>query len=170
MQHYPESKVILVVRSPESWYKSVQRTILPLVRLSRKFKDSMLPDHVKQVRALWLQSFIYKNEQQKAPMDVNEVYHLLFDAAAMRKMYMDHIEDVKRSVPADRLLVMTLGLDEWDPLCKFLGVQVPKDIPYPSSNSSDDFSNIFWSAMRHKKRTKKAAATYKTESRHSRRV
>ncbi|KAJ8653579.1 hypothetical protein O0I10_010726 [Lichtheimia ornata] len=167
MQHYPESRVILVVRSPESWYKSVQRTILPLVRLSRKFKDRMLPEHVKQVRALWLQSFIYKDEQQKVPMDVNEVYNFLFDPAAMRQMYMDHIEDVKRSVPAERLLVMTLGRDGWDPLCQFLGVPIPKDLPYPCSNSSDDFSDLFWSAMRHKKRTKKAATAYSIESRNN---
>ncbi|KAI7883572.1 hypothetical protein K492DRAFT_235361 [Lichtheimia hyalospora FSU 10163] len=168
MQYYPDSKVILVVRSPESWYKSVQRTILPLVRLSRKFKDRMLPDHVKQVRALWLQSFIYKNEQQKVPMDIQEVYRLLFDPVAMRQMYMDHIEDVKRTVPSERLLVMTLGHDGWDPLCQFLGVPVPKDLPYPCSNSSDDFSDIFWSAMRHKKRSKKAATANNNDSRNSR--
>ena len=42
-------------------------------------------------------------------------------------------EDVIKSVPADRLLVFDVK-EGWEPLCRFLGVEVPKDRPFPRVN------------------------------------
>jgi hypothetical protein len=50
--------------------------------------------------------------------------------------YHKHIEEVKRVVPAERLLVYKVT-EGWGPLCAFLGVPVP-DVPFPRSNSSED--------------------------------
>jgi hypothetical protein len=65
----------------------------------------------------------------------------IHDQEFMCKLFNDHNDKVKRTIPADRLLVYELG-SGWEPLCKFLGKDVP-DEPYPSTNSSDDFGNRF---------------------------
>ncbi len=61
------------------------------------------------------------------------------DEKAIQKLFTDHIEEVKRHVPSDRLLVMELG-EGWDRLCQFLGKEVPK-VPYPKTNAVDFFQD-----------------------------
>ena len=46
--------------------------------------------------------------------------------------------DVQSAFTQDRLLAYNLG-DGWEPLCQFLGKQVP-DLPDPRSNSAEEFS------------------------------
>ncbi len=48
-----------------------------------------------------------------------------------------HNEAVKRTVPADKLLVYEVG-QGWEPLCEFLEVPVP-DTPFPRSNDRQAF-------------------------------
>ncbi|KAG1240616.1 hypothetical protein G6F68_017486 [Rhizopus microsporus] len=61
------------------------------------------------------------------------------DEKAIQKSFTDHIEEVKRHVPSDRLLVMELG-EGWDRLCQFLGKEVHK-VPYPKTNSTASFQD-----------------------------
>ena len=138
MERYPESKVVLSVRSAESWYKSIQKTILPLVQL--RHMGNVMPERVRQVRETWFGTFVRGHK-----MGLNDV-SILFDRKKMMQMYNEHIEEVKRTVPADRLLIMSLG-DGWEPLCSFLGKPIPKQ-SYPVSNTGGDFSSIFWTAMK----------------------
>ena len=44
------------------------------------------------------------------------------------------------SIDADRLLVFEVS-QGWEPLCKFLGVPVPKG-PFPRSNNREEFWDI----------------------------
>lgn len=44
-----------------------------------------------------------------------------------------HEAKVRSLVPKDQLLEMDLS-EGWEPLCKFLGVPVPKDTPFPRAN------------------------------------
>ncbi|KAI9251867.1 P-loop containing nucleoside triphosphate hydrolase protein [Phascolomyces articulosus] len=138
MERYPESKVILSIRTAESWYKSIQKTILPLVQL--RHMGNVMPERVRQVRETWFGTFVRGHK-----LDLNDV-SILFDRKRMMQMYNEHIEEVKRTVPADRLLIMSLG-DGWEPLCSFLGKPIPKQ-SYPVSNTGGDFSSIFWTAMK----------------------
>ena len=46
--------------------------------------------------------------------------------------YNKHIEDVKATVPPDKLLIFSVD-QGWEPLCKFLGVDVPAT-PFPNVN------------------------------------
>ena len=43
-------------------------------------------------------------------------------------------EQVKREIPADRLLVFEVK-DGWEPLCQFLGLPVPQE-PFPNVNDT----------------------------------
>ena len=49
----------------------------------------------------------------------------------------NHIDDVKRAIPKERLLIFE-SKDGWEPLCKFLGKEVPNS-PYPRSNQKENF-------------------------------
>jgi len=53
------------------------------------------------------------------------------------RAFKDHEEEVKRTVPPDRLLVYSVK-EGWEPLCAFLGVPVP-DEPFPRVNDTNDF-------------------------------
>jgi hypothetical protein len=49
-------------------------------------------------------------------------------------VFEQHVEEVKRVVPPERLLVFE-ARQGWEPLCAFLGVAVPVDQPYPHRNN-----------------------------------
>jgi Sulfotransferase domain len=58
------------------------------------------------------------------------------DSAAATE-YLEHNQLVRKTCPPERLLEFKLG-SGWEPLCKFLGVEVP-DVPYPNINDKNMF-------------------------------
>ncbi len=62
------------------------------------------------------------------------------DKEFMEKVFDDHHEEAKRYVPADKLLVYDVT-EGWEPLCKFLGVEVPSE-PLPHTNKKEDFHEM----------------------------
>ena len=111
---YPEAKVILTYRSPESWWASVEKTLLPV------FRKSTDPD------SLGL-ALIARQVFGGRPDDRDHAV----------ATYEANVAAVKATVPAERLLIHNLG-DGWVPLCAHLGVAVP-DQPYPRVNNSNEF-------------------------------
>src|SRR5205814_5528363 len=65
----------------------------------------------------------------------------LDDAEWMKEKFTQWNDEVKRNVPAEKLLVYEVK-DGWEPLCKFLNVPVP-DVPFPKSNDSESFQKRF---------------------------
>ena len=61
----------------------------------------------------------------------------MHDRAFMTDFFRKHTERVIASVPPERLLVFNVA-DGWEPLCAFLGVDVPVT-PYPRENSTEQF-------------------------------
>ncbi len=59
------------------------------------------------------------------------------DRAHAISVYNAHVAKVKASLPSSRLLVFE-AKQGWEPLCKFLGVDMP-DEPYPRVNTTEDF-------------------------------
>jgi hypothetical protein len=53
------------------------------------------------------------------------------------KIFEDHIADVRRTVPAERLLVFEVA-QGWEPLCSFLGRPVPAE-DFPRLNDTAEF-------------------------------
>jgi hypothetical protein len=47
--------------------------------------------------------------------------------------YLRHVEEVKATVPEQRLLIYRVT-EGWEPLCRFLGTPVP-NIPFPHANA-----------------------------------
>ena len=59
------------------------------------------------------------------------------DKAYAIDVFNRHIEEVKRTVPPERLLVFDVK-QGWEPLCRFLGVPVPST-PFPRMNDTAEF-------------------------------
>lgn len=130
---YPESKVILTVRDPEKWYDSVYSTIFsfdpgPLLKLKMllKMPFSATARNLFQVillndKAIWEKYFEGKFK----------------DREYVIKKYLQHVEEVKQVIPADRLLVYEVK-DGWQPLCDFLNKEIPTNV-FPNSNKQEDF-------------------------------
>lgn len=134
MEVYPGAKVLLSVRDPEHWYESTSNTIYNIRRIttSSKFFDLVG----------WLNPRI----TSIARMVNNLIWEGTFDGRFEDKQYAigvfnRHNEEVKGRVPKDRLLVYEVK-EGWEPLCDFLGVEVPKT-PFPHLNDSDSFRKMF---------------------------
>ena len=122
--HYPEAKVILTTRTPESWYKSASDTIYALT--------TSIPGWMKTIPKV----------SRIGRMVQNTVWQRMFDGRFEDREYAmevfaRHEEEVKASIPADRLLVFH-PKEGWEPLCTFLGKPVP-DEPFPNVNDTAEF-------------------------------
>ena len=132
MDFYPDAKVLLSVRSAESWVESMQNTIADIW-----FGDSLM-HHAVQAR--------YKIDPEFAGwLDV--LYDMWVKAGIMVPSKADPqamAADMERwnqavidTVPADRLLVWN-PKDGWEPLCELLDLPVPSE-PVPNVNDTENF-------------------------------
>ncbi|KAI8061601.1 P-loop containing nucleoside triphosphate hydrolase protein [Gongronella butleri] len=133
MVKYPDAKVILTLRKPEDWFKSASKTTIKLFQTPAVQNPDTYHGRVRDALLLTrhaiLGGVIEKNPPEK-----------LEDATLMIDLFNKHNEDVIKSVPPERLLIMNLG-DGWDNLCQFLGKPIP-DVPYPTSNNSGQFNEF----------------------------
>jgi hypothetical protein len=126
LRRYPQAKVILTVRDPESWYESARRTIY-FVRgafpaWARLLSPRMRPFTRMLDRLIWIGMFQGRFEDKSVAIEV----------------FNRHNEQVQRTVPADRLLVYEVR-QGWAPLCAFLGVPAPEGKPFPHVNDTAEF-------------------------------
>lgn len=119
---YPEAKVIHTVRDPQRWYDSTYATIYQAKDLFPAWLLKTVP---------FLRGFI--DLQNKL------IWNSLFEGQfenrpRMIDIFQEYTEEVKRTVPPDRLLIFQVK-DGWQPLCQFLDVPVP-DVPFPHVNDT----------------------------------
>ena len=111
---FPDAKILLTVRSPESWYASMEKTIF------RSLKEST----------------------DRASVGVKLIAERVFggrldDRDHAISMYENNTAEVQAAFGPDRLLTYNVG-DGWESLCRFLDKPVP-DSPFPRSNSAEEF-------------------------------
>jgi hypothetical protein len=119
---YPESKVVLTVRDPDSWWTSTLSTIY-------RGRD-MFPRWMRRVVPLTGRYF-----------DMNEqlVWDGIFggrftDRDHAIAVYEQHARDVRTALSPERLLVFNVA-EGWGPLCEFLDVAEPLT-PFPRLNDA----------------------------------
>jgi hypothetical protein len=132
MDAYPQAKVLLSVREGEAWERSFRETIWTM-----SYGRSLMPllAHARaEVDPRWRRYLALVDRMFWGPQGTfaagSEPAQLIEQMAA-------HTEQVKRVVPAERLLVWEVG-EGWGPLCEFLGVDVPAE-PLPHANDRDTF-------------------------------
>jgi Sulfotransferase domain len=135
--HYPEAKIILTVRDPDRWYDSAASTIFRFRLRAERYPG-------KAISKVLGKALTLANPDLGVFMRMTEIIiwrGLLDGRFADRAYTIDvferHIEEVRKQLPADRLLVFNVA-EGWEPLCAFLGVPVP-DEPFPNANDSEEF-------------------------------
>ena len=116
-EYYPDAKVLLTVRSADSWYESMTNTILKTLKAST----------------------------DPASIGLKLIGEGVFggrldDRAHAIAVYEKNIADVQAAFTQKRLLTYHLG-EGWEPLCQFLGEPVP-NIPFPRSNPREQFGSM----------------------------
>jgi hypothetical protein len=132
---YPQAKVLLSVREPEQWERSMRETVWAvrhgesLIRLLSSAQAHIDPrwrGFLRMIdRLVWEGRGTFAAGHER-PQQLIE--------AMLR-----HNEEVKRNVPPERLLVWSVT-EGWEPLCEFLQLPVP-DEPFPHLNDRTEFLN-----------------------------
>lgn len=115
---FPDAKVLLLQRDPESWYESMYSTVYQVIMGPKGKSDPAL----QMVRRLFFEQYMAGRFDDR-------------DFAI--RIYQRYCEDVIQNVPRDRLLVYEVS-QGWAPLCDFLGYDVPNK-PFPTKNSRNEF-------------------------------
>ena len=135
---YPDAKVLLTDRDPARWWDSHTR----MFELSDEL-DRELTDEQRQ----WAEESGFARMQTALATVVYATFDgRVFDKAHCLRVFEQHHERVRRAVPAERLLVYRVQ-EGWEPLCRFLGVDVP-DEPFPRVNVGDNLQENIRTAMR----------------------
>ncbi|HYL59113.1 MAG TPA: sulfotransferase [Candidatus Acidoferrales bacterium] len=118
--HFPTAKVLLSVRDPEAWYKSMNDTIYQAMKRP-------VPDGLPE-------PFRLQNEMVQKAI-VKETFDNRFeDKAYAIEVFNRHNQAVRDAIEPARLLVFDVR-EGWVPLCRFLQVPVP-DEPFPRLNDT----------------------------------
>ncbi len=131
---YPDAKVLLSVRSGESWARSMQETIWAML-FAEDLIGHMTSAHcdvdpkydffINMCREMWLYGGIEGGLIPNGPKATAEQLASAHDR---------YNAEVIATIPAERLLVWK-PTDGWEPLCDFLEVPVPEE-PLPHINDT----------------------------------
>ncbi|MEO8375228.1 MAG: sulfotransferase family protein [Sphingomonas bacterium] len=120
---YPDARVIHSVRPEESWWRSFSVTIGKFLAI---YPGMDLPPHIR--------------DMSDTVMELIGVQTFAGDFGDKEKAlaaYRQREAEVRAAIPADRLLIFDVA-EGWEPLCRFLEVDMP-DTPFPRTNDRSDF-------------------------------
>jgi hypothetical protein len=122
----PDAKVILPIRSAESWWESYAATIMQFLQIVLQDPSHPAFSQTELCRKMIGEQCFGTHYQ---------------DREAAIAAYHRRTEDVRAHVAPDRLLEYQLG-SGWAPICEFLGVPIPART-FPRSNQRDEFFKNF---------------------------
>jgi hypothetical protein len=134
-ERYPDAKVLLSVRDPESWERSMRKTVWACY-----YGDSLiyhLCAAMRHVNPTWDAYIRMMTNLLWEDRGTLRGRHETADG--LIEGFNRHTEAVKEAIPAERLLVWQAS-DGWEPLCEFLEVDVP-DQPLPRVNDGAMFGD-----------------------------
>lgn len=125
MEAFPHARVVLNTRDPARWFQSWSSLWAAL---------DVANDPARVVRAHKFFPFIESLIRRG-------LFRGRIESESNIAVFNAHIEAVKSTVPADRLLVFRVD-QGWEPLCAFLGTDVP-DGPFPHANEGEGMLEKF---------------------------
>ena len=117
---FPSAKFVLTHRDPERWADSFAATIYQLLAGR---------DQAPQEMKAWLDMASNVIARTGFPPGL--------DRDQLIEAFMAHNDAVRKTIPADRLLVFEVK-QGWEPLCNFLDVAVPAE-EFPRTNHREEF-------------------------------
>jgi hypothetical protein len=127
MAAFPDAKVILTERDNAAvWWKSFRETIL---RMQTEWSGLL----VFSLPPMW--SF------RRMASEIRKFQERM-DGPIGPESYEAHNKRMREVVPKEKLLVFNVKKG-WEPLCAFLGVQVPEGVPFPRSNETAEMHRRF---------------------------
>ncbi|KAJ7064303.1 putative NAD dependent epimerase/dehydratase [Mycena amicta] len=131
---YPNALVILTTRDPDRWYTSLRATLIPMLSPS-PFSIFTRLACVLDPRGLG--RFIpFARRTLELVLGPEPLHALNKDKATATRRYTAYNDHIRRLVPTERLLEYEVGRDGWEPLCAFLGKDVPSGIEFPHRNDT----------------------------------
>jgi hypothetical protein len=124
---YPDAKIVLTTRDPDEWYDSLEATILKLMDQRGHIENPHLSGLVDMGYTL---------------IEIGEFNGRIRDRDYAISVFNKRSTDVQAAFPTSRLLTFDVR-EGWEPLCKFLGCEVPA-ISFPKLNSSKQFVEHEW--------------------------
>lgn len=135
---YPDAKILLTDRDPERWWDSHVEMFQFAAAFGRELTDE---------QRQWAEESGFARMQAALTTIAPAIFDgRMFDKAHCLQVFEQHYERVRRAMPAERLLVYRVQ-EGWEPLCRFLCVDVP-DEPFPRVNVGDDLLHNIRTAMR----------------------
>lgn len=130
---FPQAPVLLNVRDFDGWYRSVQNTILAVKLAARAGELAQDANRDQPAPELWgvIERLIWEGDFQGR----------FEDRAWVQRMYEERIEEIRATVPAERLTIWNLG-DGWEPLARMLDVPVPTH-DFPRLHDTNEFRMEF---------------------------
>lgn len=126
---HPDAKVMITVRDPEGWYKSIHGQLSKLMKIHLPFKK------FKRFKAL-MKEYAFE-----------KLFEGNFDDQShMIQFFETYTQSVIDFVGEENLLVYDVR-QGWEPLCEFLGEPVP-DKPFPRLNTQESIKDILASVFR----------------------
>lgn len=119
----PEAVVLLSTRDVDGWWKSASCTIFQVMQRPPESGSDMEIER-EMILSLFSNRFTLNWD----------------DEDAAKAAFLKHNGDVRRAIPAERLVEWRPG-DGWGPLCAALDLAVP-DEPYPHVNTTDEFRQM----------------------------
>ncbi|KAI0446526.1 hypothetical protein F4803DRAFT_503918 [Xylaria telfairii] len=132
---YPDAKVVVVQRDFDSWWVSFQRNVLDRVfGQPRSFIVGFITATFlgsRPIQAMHKTVFGLFNVKSKEEITT----------ARARQVYEEYFREIRELVPPERRLEYKIG-DGWEPLCDFLGVEVPQGVPFPRGNDAASLDKV----------------------------
>ena len=129
---YPNAKFLLTVRDSDAvWWPSFRDSVG--IYFERTWRRTVFLTLTSSVH------FLRRMNAMCHEIDVRVQHDL---GGVDPQYYKKHNEQVRDLVPADQLLEYNVK-EGWEPLCKFLGVDVP-DVPFPKLNEGQSVQAVFF--------------------------
>lgn len=125
LDKYPDAKVVLSVREPERWYQSMYDTAYTMMQLTTP---------------AWFKKYVPQYKHFADLIDLL-IWDGLFSGKFAKRehaiqVFNQHIEKVKQTVPADKLLIFSVK-EGWQPLANFLDFPIPEGVLFPYVNDHE---------------------------------
>ncbi|CAF1384019.1 unnamed protein product [Adineta ricciae] len=128
-QVYPKAKLILTIRDNGcKWFESIKNTIGPM-GIHRRYLILFYP-----IRFLRLQCLVNRKLFQRWIENYGSFGPQIHDL---------HNQRIINENSKENLLIYNVK-EAWEPLCEFLHVPIPNDIPFPNINDTKYLQHIFF--------------------------